>query len=82
MANDETAFRPGLTQPGTNYSRDFEPGRMALSLAPFGVAGRNASPALHGATTPMHCTSQKIIAGMEPGEMLPLTLGPMKRNRK
>ena len=47
---------------------------MALSLFP-GIAGRNAGPALPGATTPMRCTSQKIIEGIEPGEMLPLTLG-------
>jgi hypothetical protein len=40
-----------------------------------GDASRNAGPALPGATTPMRCTSLKIIEGMEPGEMLPLTLG-------
>jgi hypothetical protein len=39
------------------------------------VDGRNAFQALPGATTPMHCTSQKIVEGMEPGEMVPLTLG-------
>jgi hypothetical protein len=49
------------------------PEECAFSRSP-GVAGRNAGPALPGATMPMHCTSQKIIEGMEPGEILPLTL--------
>ncbi len=47
---------------------------MALSLVP-GIVGRNAGPALPGATTPMHCTSQKILKGWSPEKMLPLTLG-------
>ena len=66
-------FRPGLNQPGTKLFKGFEPGRMALSLVPWrcrpqrrsGAAWRNNAK----------CTSQKIVEGMEPGEMLPLALG-------
>jgi hypothetical protein len=48
---------------------------MELSLVPWYCQLQRLSGA--GWRNNMHCTSQKIIEGMEPGEMLPLTL----RNR-
>jgi hypothetical protein len=44
-------------------------GPLALRATPFSAAWRNNADALH---------SQKSLKGMEPGEMLPLTL----RNRE
>jgi hypothetical protein len=69
-------FRPGLTEARHETVEGIlspEERRFLLSLA---LLATMPNPALPDATMPMHFV--KIIEGMEPGEMLPLTL----RNRE
>jgi hypothetical protein len=55
--------------------KGFEPGRNALSLVPLALPA--ATPVRRCLAQQHQCIAlrKKIIAGLEPGEMLPLTLG-------